>query len=314
MELLKATNLAKSYRKKVVLKNLDITLNSGECIALIGANGAGKTTLCEILQGLKKPDQGEVHLFGQSLYKISKSKKSQLFYQVGVMMQETSLYKRFTIKEVIELFASFYDCQTDYHQLLAQLGMTEKLNIQLRKLSGGQKQKLYLVLALLHKPKLLFLDEPTTGVDIQSRQQIWGLINDLKKNNSTILLTTHYMEEAENLATRIVVLADNKVIANGSQKQLADQYINYSKIAIVAQKIEDVVKIKDTLERVDFITNIEVDDDKITAVINHSPWQSTMVSQFLLQIECEMHKLHVESGTLVDVYRNLTLDKNLDQA
>ena len=306
MELIKASNIYKSFGKKKVLNGVDISLYAGECVALIGANGAGKTTLCEILQGLKKPNSGTVSLFGHDLYKISASQKNQLFYDVGVMMQETTLYKRYTVHEVIKLFVSFYNCKESYQDLLTKLDLTAKLNVQLRKLSGGQRQKLYLLLALLHKPKLLFLDEPTTGVDIKSRTQIWSLINHLKQTGSTILLTTHYMEEAEQLASRIVILSGGLVIANGSQKQLSTEFINYSNLLIIAKQIEDVAAISNALQKNDLIKNINILEDKIEAVIDHSLWKPNLISDIFSDLDCQLHKVQIQSGTLEDVYHNLT--------
>lgn len=218
--LLEAENITKTFGQLTAVNTVSLTIKPGECFALLGPNGAGKTTLVEILEGIQEADSGQVRLFGTTYQKQGRAIREQ----IGVVLQETNLYKRFTVRETLQMFASLYHHSVALDQLIADLGLTEKANTQLLKLSGGQRQRVYLGAALVNDPKMLFLDEPTTGLDPHTRRNTWELIRQLKSQGRGILLTTHYMEEAAYLADRIAIMYAGKIIAAGTTAELIKDY------------------------------------------------------------------------------------------
>lgn len=220
MEALVARGLRKRFKAVTAVDGVDLTVQAGECLALLGPNGAGKTTTVEMLEGLLTPDEGTVQVLGKSLVR----ERAEIMQDVGVLLQETNLYKRFTVRETLQLFASFFRRSLSVDEVLKTLSLTDKADAQLRTLSGGQKQRAYLGSALINDPKLLFLDEPTTGLDPQARRAIWELLAGLKAQGKSVLLTTHYMDEAEVLADRVAVIDHGKVIAEGSPRQLIEKH------------------------------------------------------------------------------------------
>lgn len=219
--VLVARGLRKAFHETIAVDGIDLEVRRGECLALLGPNGAGKTTTVEILEGLTPPDAGTVELLGHRL----PTEKRQALQRIGVLLQETNLYKRYTVRETLELFASFYAHRVDLPGLIERLALKEKANAQLRTLSGGQRQRAYLACALVNDPELLFLDEPTTGLDPQARRAIWDLLTGIKTEGRSILLTTHYMEEAAVLADRVAIIDRGKIIAQGAPKDLIRQFI-----------------------------------------------------------------------------------------
>jgi ABC-2 type transport system ATP-binding protein len=215
---LEARGLVKRYKDLTAVAGVDLKVGRGECLALLGPNGAGKTTTVEMLEGLLAPDAGQVLILGESLAQNRRG----LLEKVGVLLQETNLYKRYTVRETLELFASFYEKSLDPEAIMTRLGLTDKADVQLRRLSGGQKQRVYLGAALINDPDLLFLDEPTTGLDPQARRAIWDLVQAIKAEGKSILLTTHYMEEAEVLADRVAIMDQGKIIVEGTPRELID--------------------------------------------------------------------------------------------
>ncbi len=209
--IVSAREISKHFGTVVAVDRLSLDLNAGECLALLGPNGAGKTTTIEMLCGLQTPDSGQVHLFGEDLHR----NRRRLMQKVGLVMQETSLYKKLKVRETFELFASFYDVHDDPKAILAKLQLTDKAESRLEHLSGGQKQRVYLGCGIINKPQLVFLDEPTTGLDPQARHSIWDFVRDLKREGCAIILTTHYMEEAEALAERVAIIDHGRIIAAG---------------------------------------------------------------------------------------------------
>lgn len=218
--LLYAKNLTKSYQGVSVVDELSLSVKAGECFALLGPNGAGKTTTCEMLEGLLEPDQGEIEVCGKT---YEKSKK-EILELIGVQLQETQLYKKYTVTETLSLFASFYKKPLPTLGLLELLNLSSFKNKRLEHLSGGQRQAVYLACALINRPKLLFLDEPTAGLDPRARRMIWDIIASVKDEERGIFLTTHYLEEAEKLADRIAIMDRGKVLAEGSPEELVKTY------------------------------------------------------------------------------------------
>jgi ABC-2 type transport system ATP-binding protein len=212
--------LRKTYDGKVeAVRGLNLAIESGECFGLLGPNGAGKTTTIEILEGLLAPTSGEVTVLGQTW----RAHERELREQLGISLQETRLSEKLTVRETIELFASFYREPRSSADILEELQLTEKADSWVGKLSGGQRQRLAVATALVGNPKILFLDEPTTGLDPQSRRQLWELIRAFQRSGGTALLTTHYMDEAERLCDRLAIVDHGVIIAEGSPADLIER-------------------------------------------------------------------------------------------
>src|SRR4051812_16073149 len=213
---LRVQGLRKAYADVVAVDGLDLEIAPGECFGLLGPNGAGKTTTIEICEGLLAPDSGEVSVLGMSWDRNERELRQRL----GVQLQETQLSEKLTVVETLRLFRSFYHAGGDVDQVIARVQLEEKRNARVGKLSGGQKQRLALACSIVGDPDLLFLDEPTTGLDPQSRRQLWDLIGEFRATGRTTVLTTHYMDEAEILCDRVAIVDHGKVIALGSPRQL----------------------------------------------------------------------------------------------
>jgi len=215
---IRCRSLVKDYGTVRAVDGLDLEVRSGECFGLLGPNGAGKTTTVEILEGLLPATSGEVELLGQNW----RSDGYALRQRLGISLQETNLADKLTVEETLRLFRSFYPRGREVAELLELVSLTDKAKTWYVKLSGGQKQRLAVACALVGNPEILFLDEPTTGLDPQSRRQLWGLIEGFKSEGRTVLLTTHYMDEAQRLCDRVAVVDKGKIIALGTPRELID--------------------------------------------------------------------------------------------
>jgi ABC-2 type transport system ATP-binding protein len=208
--------LRKAYSDVVAVDGLDLEVRAGECFGLLGPNGAGKTTTIEICEGLLSPDAGTVELLGMRW----ETDGPELRQRLGVQLQETQLSEKLTVDETVRLFRSFYRRGPSVAEVIAMVQLEEKRSSRVGGLSGGQKQRLAMACALVGDPDLLFLDEPTTGLDPQARRQLWELIERFKTEGRTIILTTHYMDEAERLSDRVAIMDHGKVIALGTPREL----------------------------------------------------------------------------------------------
>jgi ABC-2 type transport system ATP-binding protein len=213
---LQVRNLRKTYQDVVAVAGLDLEVFAGECFGLLGPNGAGKTTTIEICEGLNTPDSGDVTVLGRRWGNDDRELRERL----GISLQETQFSEKLTVEETVHLFRSFYRKGASVDAVIAMVQLGEKAHSRVGGLSGGQKQRLALACALVGDPELLFLDEPTTGLDPQSRRQLWGLIEGFKSAGRSILLTTHYMEEAERLCDRVAIVDHGKMIALGTPREL----------------------------------------------------------------------------------------------
>ena len=214
--VLRVANLHKTYGGVVAVDGLDLDVRAGQCFGLLGPNGAGKTTTIEICEGLTEADSGEVELLGLRWSTDAKPLRQRL----GIQLQDTQLADKLTVIETVRLFRSFYHRGPAPDEVIARVQLEEKRGARISTLSGGQKQRLALACALVGDPDLLFLDEPTTGLDPQARRQLWDLIEAFKRSGRTIVLTTHYMDEAERLCDDLAIMDRGKVIARGAPRAL----------------------------------------------------------------------------------------------
>jgi ABC-2 type transport system ATP-binding protein len=213
---LQLRGLRKAYKDVVAVDGLDLEVRPGECFGLLGPNGAGKTTTIEICEGLNTPDAGEVRVLGETW----QTQGAALRQRLGISLQETQFSDKLTVGETLQLFRSFYRNPRPLDEVIDAVQLGEKRHGRVGQLSGGQKQRLALACALVADPELFFLDEPTTGLDPQSRRQLWELIEGVKRDGHTVVLTTHYMEEAEQLCDRVAIVDHGRIIALGTPREL----------------------------------------------------------------------------------------------
>ncbi|MGV8042197.1 MAG: ABC transporter ATP-binding protein [Thermoanaerobaculaceae bacterium] len=213
----RCSGLVKRYEDVVAVAGIDLEVRRGECFGLLGPNGAGKTTTVEMLEGLTTPDGGEIEVLGE---RWRGGRIDRLRQRLGVQLQETQLPEKLTVEEVVRLFASFYRRSRPADEVIALVELGEKRRARVGKLSGGQRQRLALACALVSDPELLFLDEPTTGLDPQARLKVWELVESFRAGGGTVLLTTHYMEEAARLCDRVAIMDHGRIIAFGAPAEL----------------------------------------------------------------------------------------------
>ncbi len=297
---LQVRNLRKSYQDVVAVDGLDLEVYSGECFGLLGPNGAGKTTTIEICEGLTPPDAGDVVVLGRRWGANDRELRELL----GISLQETQFSEKLTVEETVKLFGSFYHRAAATESVIAMVQLQEKAKARVGQLSGGQKQRLALACALVGDPELLFLDEPTTGLDPQSRRQLWELIERFKADGRSILLTTHYMDEAERLCDRVAIVDHGKTIALGTPREL-----------IAALKAEHVLEFA-------LADNVTVDEasfrqiDGVCAADRENGTYRLHVEELhrampgllreLRQHGAQLAELRTHSATLEDVFVSLT--------
>lgn len=290
--VIKVQQLHKNYGKQAVLNELDLTVMPGELIAILGPNGAGKTTLISTLLGLTDHSAGSISLLGQQQGKF---RSQQLKQQLGVMMQVGTASANLTVAEQCDLFSSYYSRGKTAAELLAIAGLQQHAKVRFGKLSGGQKQRLLFALALAGNPKLLFLDEPTLGMDVAARQTLWQQIRELKKAGVSIVLTTHYLQEAEQLADRIMVMQYGRFIAQGSPSEL--KALSSGKLIRCRCTLSD-----ETLSALPGVSAIQRYHDRITLQSCHT--EQTVLA--LLQADSNVSELEVQPVALEQAFLQLT--------
>ena len=294
-------NLRKTYDGKLeAVAGLDLEIESGECFGLLGPNGAGKTTTIEILEGLLQATSGEVEILGLRW----QDHERELRERLGISLQETRLSEKLTVRETIELFASFYSNPRRSDEVMEELLLTEKADSWVGKLSGGQKQRLAVATALVANPQLLFLDEPTTGLDPQSRRQLWDIIRDFRARGGTVLLTTHYMDEAERLCNRLSIIDHGHVIASGSPAELIATHCGQQMI-----EFDTEPKTRADGEQWKSLPGVEsvFHDAELTVLRSSQPHETIPV--LLAEIENEglqLEHLTTRQASLEDVFVQLT--------
>ncbi len=214
--IIEVKNLRKTYGSTVAVEDISFTIQPGEIFAIVGPNGAGKTTAVESIIGLRQPDSGAIRVLGMDPQK----EEAVLRQRIGVQLQEAALPDRIKVWEALDLFASLYPQTVNWEQLLQDWGLAEKRNTQFAKLSGGQKQRLFICLALLNDPEVVFLDELTTGLDPQARRATWGAVRAIRERGKTVVLVTHFMDEAQELADRVAIIDQGQVVALDTPERL----------------------------------------------------------------------------------------------
>jgi ABC-2 type transport system ATP-binding protein len=230
--VLQVENLVKHYGNVEAVRGVSFEVQEGEVFGLLGPNGAGKTTTVEILEGLRDADSGRVRVCGLD----PQINATELKHEIGAALQSTSLPDKLRVMEALRLFASFYKRRRDPEELLKRFGLEEKRHTYYSKLSGGQKQRLALAMALINDPRVLFFDEPTAGLDPQVRREIYDIIEELRRDNKTILMTTHYIEEAERLCDRVAIVDHGKVITLGTPRELKQRSGGNTRIEVKLAK------------------------------------------------------------------------------
>jgi ABC-2 type transport system ATP-binding protein len=296
--IIQVENLYKSYGAVQALRGISFRVEEGEAFGLLGPNGAGKTTTVEILEGMRTPDGGLARVCG-----LDPERSGEKFKEtIGAVLQSTSLPDKIRVQEAIDLFANFYRDRADTDDLLKRFQLDEKRTAFYSQLSGGQKQRLALAMALVNNPKVVFLDEPTAGLDPQVRREIYDIIEHLKRERKTVLLTTHYIEEAERLCDRVAIVDNGKVIAMGSPRELKQRSAGTTRIEVrLARPLAD-----GTLARMDGVADCREFDG---SYVLHSTRPPHTIVALVRQLEAEnneLQSLEMFSPSLEDVFIELT--------
>jgi ABC-2 type transport system ATP-binding protein len=296
--IIEVENLTKRYEAVEALRGISFSVEEGEVFGLLGPNGAGKTSCVEILEGLRTPDSGTVSVCGMDPQSGGNTYK-QL---IGGVLQSTSLPEKIRVREAIELFSSFYDRRRSVDDLINRFGLKEKQSAFYSTLSGGQKQRLALAMALLNEPRVVFLDEPTAGLDPQVRREIYDIIEELKNEKKTILLTTHYIEEAERLCDRVAIVDGGKLIASGAPRELKRSSAGTTRIELRVARPDDV----DVLRRLEGVTDCRAFDGYFVVHSKHVPSTVVAVVKHLEATGNELAGLEIATPSLEDVFIELT--------
>jgi ABC-2 type transport system ATP-binding protein len=297
---IRCRGLVKRYDEVTAVDGLDLEVRAGECFGLLGPNGAGKTTTCEILEGLNSPTAGEVEVLGLRWDRAER----ELRERIGVSLQETHLPDRLSVEEVALLFRSFFVRGRAVDEVLDLVGLREKRGSWVQKLSGGQKQRLAVACALVSDPELLFLDEPTTGLDPQSRRQLWDVVQQLKARGRTVLLTTHYMDEAERLCDRVAVVDRGKVIALGTPAELVASLGGQQVIEVA---LEDGVALPDAaLRALPGVHRVSHAAGAVSLAVERLHETLPALLSLAQERRAQLARLSTHHATLEDVFVNLT--------
>ena len=296
--ILQVENLVKRYGDVEAVRGISFNVEEGEVFGLLGPNGAGKTTTVEILEGLRTPDGGRVSVCGFDPQRDSDALK----HEIGATLQSTSLPDKLRVMEALRLFASFYRRPRNPEELLKRFGLEEKRNAFYSQLSGGQKQRLALAMALVNDPKVLFFDEPTAGLDPQVRREIYDIIEELRREQKTIVMTTHYIEEAERLCDRVAIFDHGKVIALGSPRDLKAHSGGATRIEVRLSKPESDA----TLKSLEGVADARVVDGAYVIHSNRPPQAIVSIVKHLEARGNELISLEIASPSLEDVFIEMT--------
>lgn len=290
MPAVEIKNLVKTYGSVEAVRDIDLTIESGEVFAILGPNGAGKTTTVEILEGHRTATSGYVSVLGHDPAKAEREFKER----IGIVLQETSVEKELTVSEALDIYGASYSKRRDVGELVEIVGLTAKADARIGTLSGGQTRRLELALGIVGDPDLIFLDEPTTGFDPSARRDAWAVIDNLRSLGKTILLTTHYMDEAQNLSDRVAVIAAGKIVAEGTPETIGGRELSATRISF----------------RIPEGTKIPFEGDSRNGRFHLHAQEPTralhQLTSWALDKDLELADLTVDRPSLEDVYLSLT--------
>jgi ABC-2 type transport system ATP-binding protein len=296
--VIRVTDLRKSYGQTRAVDGVSFDVRQGEVFGLLGPNGAGKTTTVEILEGLRRPDGGDVTVLGIDVARHPDALKER----IGVSLQTAALYPKLTVVEVLDLFRSFYRRGRPTEELVSLLDLDEKRNTRTKELSGGQRQRLAVALALVNDPEVVFLDEPTTGMDPAARRSLWEIVRGLQSNGKTILLTTHYMEEAEVLCDRLAIMDHGRILEAGTVNDLIDS--RYKERAV---RFDGVAGLDDArLASFPGVSAVKHENGEVLLFTRDVPATIGAVLEATEALGVEPQNLAVRRATLEDVFLDLT--------
>jgi len=293
-------NLTKIYGELKAVDNISFKVKEGEIFAFLGPNGAGKTTTVEMIEGIRTPTRGKIKVLGHDMSKTNKEIKEK----IGVLPQEFSSFDRLTVRETLIYFSSLYKKSADVDHIIDIMNLEDKENVLYQNLSGGLKQRVGVAIALVNDPEIIFLDEPTTGLDPRSRREVWSAIEELKNRGKTVFLTTHYMEEAEYLADTVTIIHKGRIVAQGSPEELMEKYGGKSTLVIKGgspEEIENVMKEWGAKEIKIKNSNVEIRMEKRDEVMD--------ILLYLREKGMRYREVDIKHSDLEDVFLQLTGEK-----
>ena len=296
--IVQVRDLTKRYGDVEALRGVSFEIAEGEVFGLLGPNGAGKTSTVEILEGMRTADGGSATVSGLDPQKGGAAFKRS----VGAVLQSTSLPDKMRVGEALSLFAQLYGTRPDTGALLRRFGLEDKRDAFYSKLSGGQKQRLAIAMALVHEPRVVFLDEPTAGLDPQVRREIYDIIDEMRRQKKTILLTTHYIEEAERLCDRVAIIDHGKVIAHGSPRELKHRSAGTTRIEVALAKPADDAE----LRSLEGVTDTRTVDGRVVLHSTRPPQTIVALVKHLESSNNELQSLEIAAPSLEDVFIELT--------
>jgi ABC-2 type transport system ATP-binding protein len=295
---LRCSELVKRYDDLVAVAGIDLEIQTGECFGLLGPNGAGKTTTVEMFEGLLEPDGGTVEVLGSHWGRHDRHIRER----IGIALQETQYQDKLTVMETVTLFRSFYREGPEPAEVLARVELEEKASAWVRKLSGGQRQRLSVACALVGSPDVLFLDEPTTGLDPHSRRQIWEVVGDFRRGGGTVLLTTHYMEEAQRLCDRVAIIDNGRVIALDTPARLIASLGAEHVVEFSTERPADVER----LRTVPHVQSVRTEEGGVCVTVSEVHEAVPAIIGELERQGLELTRLTTHHATLEDVFVTLT--------
>ncbi len=296
MSVIEVRDLRKSYGDVLAVRGIDLQIDQGEVFALLGPNGAGKSTTVEILEGHRQKTSGAVSVLGYD----PTDRAREFRERIGIVLQETAIEEQLTVAEAIDIYGSMYPKRRNTGELIEIVGLEEKTDARIRTLSGGQRRRLELALGIVGDPDLIFLDEPTTGFDPSARRQAWSIVENLTSLGKTILLTTHYMDEAQFLANRVAVIARGEIVAQGTPESLGDRQSAKTVIAFTAETAEGLP-----------IAGLHVGENGRMEIRSDDPTRDLYaLTGWSLDRRVDLIDLTVARPTLEDIYLELTGDES----
>ena len=296
--IIEVSGLHKSYGEVRAVDDISFAIEQGEVFGMLGPNGAGKTTTVEIIEGLRQADSGDITVMGFNVSRDS----HQIKQEIGEQLQVPALYPTLTVFEVLDLFASFYQKPREVHHVISLVALEGSRNVLTKNLSGGQQQRLSVAMAFVNDPRILFLDEPTTGLDPQARRGMWDIIAQMRNEGKIILLTAHYMEEAEQLCDRVAITDYGKIIALDSPQSMTRQHFKQS--AIQFEMVKPIGS--DQLSSLKGVTSSVIDDSDVMLYTDDIPATMAALLNLTSDISGTMKNLYVRQAGLEDVFIKLT--------